>query len=91
MLRFFFAKLREINQKVHGQGNSKTKDDDDNKKNPYAWEEAIDLISKEYNLSWSEVCLLNIYVFSHRSKFLMHKTKKNASNIKKVIGRGKRG
>jgi hypothetical protein len=90
VLRFFFAKLREINTQIHGKGNSKKQGDEPNQQSPFAWEEAIDMIAKEYNISWSEVTRMNIYVFNHRAKLLMHKTKKTASNIKKVIGRGKR-
>jgi hypothetical protein len=90
VLWFFFAKLREINTQIHGKRNSEKQSDEPNQQNPYAWEEAIDMIAKEYSISWSEVTRMNIYVFNHRAKFLMHKTKKQASNIKKVIGRGKK-
>ena len=54
------------------------------KKNRFEWAEIIDLISKDMNMSWYEVTQMNIFAFKYRSDFILYKTKKQTSTIKKT-------
>ena len=86
VVEVFAEEIREVNERIHGSPKNET----DKKKKPnenrsrFEWEELVDLLSKEFNLSWYEVTQLNIYTFNHRVKFLLYKNQKNASKVKKV-------
>jgi hypothetical protein len=83
---FFFAKINQINERIHPPTDSKPKNPKPNNKGSklFEWEEVIDRIAKEYfNDDWDKVTDLNIYTFSHRCDYLTNKLKKEYLNSKK--------
>lgn len=96
MLRFFFAKIREINENIHGKTKSVEavgEDSEQAKKKAvglYDWEKVVDWVSKELNMTWFEVMRMNAYKFNHRVQYLTHVAKEKHSIQMKAMQNAKR-
>jgi hypothetical protein len=80
---FFFAKIKEINRRIHGEPKDEGGNEQATQKR-YEWEEVIHAISQEFGLDWYEITDMNYYTFMHRVNFLTHIIKKRSQEIQNV-------
>ena len=81
--------VSSINEEIHGKRDNTKKDNGDVKENPFAWAETIDILSKEFNLSWGELTTMNIYAFNYRVKVLGHLNNKKLKQQQEQAAKAK--